>query len=65
MPELDREFALGNALAADIVDVFERDAPGRLDGGIVPQELLDGIGDERGAGPEQRELVGIMRRMLR
>src|SRR5579864_117369 len=46
-----------NLLVPDIVDVFERDSPGRLYGGVVTQKLLDRARDQLGPRFEKGELV--------
>ena len=47
-------FALRNALATEVVYIFQCHPAGYLHRGIVAQELLDGVGDEFGLGLEQR-----------
>ena len=41
-------FALRDPLAAEIFDVRQRHPAGELHGGVVAQELLDRVGDQRG-----------------
>ena len=42
--------ALRDPLAAEIVDVLKRHASGHLHRGIVTQEFLNGVGDQRRIG---------------
>jgi hypothetical protein len=51
--------ALRDFLAAEVVDVFQRDPADELERGIVTQKFLDRVGDQLRSGLEQCELVGI------